>query len=454
MSADSLLMSDKAFYSYRHPLQKRRFFLALVFSTLLFPLIALGLLAGTVVLIVPFVALLLWIGMRIYFARQIGNAILVSEVNYPRINTIAEQLKVQMGYQKRVYIFVVEMSSFNTFLQMLFFRRAIFLTSEILEAGVSDDEARWLVGRFIGYMRARHQSGALGWIIRAAQKLLVFNLFILPYERAMVYTGDRLALAAIGGDISTATSAMQKLFVGRQLGYSLNPEGILAQQREIKGTFFGFLSRLVASFPHMTARYVDLIDFAKGFFPEQYAKFAAANPGVPADLSLWVAGPRSTPDKPARSGMATGWVLVTAVFAGMLVGGVGLWKSIQAHRGAITEAFAAATAPPTSGNPEQVASADIPEHAHLSAAGRLEPDPGCHWVSNDPKDFRVACNDTGNASEATAAATPASNNAEQLASAEIPEHAHLTADGKLEADPGCQWASNDPKDFRVVCNDQ
>jgi hypothetical protein len=40
---------------------------------------------------------------------------------------------------------------------------------------------------------------------------------------------------------------------------------------------------------------------------------------------------------------------------------------------------------------EQQPSAAVPEHAHLTATGQLEADPGCHWVSNDPKDFRVAC---------------------------------------------------------------
>src|SRR5262249_9317374 len=159
--------------------------------------------------------------------------------------------------------------------------------------GVSDNEIRWIVGRFVGYLRARRQSGVLGWVIRAAQHLLIFNLFLLPYERAMVYTGDRLAVAAMDGDISSAISALQKLFVGRELGYSLNPEGIVEQQRAMKGSFFGFMARLSSGFPHMTSRYVDLIVFAKAFFPAQYAKFAAATPGLPDDLALLAASPRS-----------------------------------------------------------------------------------------------------------------------------------------------------------------
>jgi hypothetical protein len=120
-------------------------------------------------------------------------------------------------------------------------------------------------------------------LIRLAQRLLVLNFFLLPYERAMVYTGDRVALAVINGDIGTAVSAMQKLIVGRELGYSINPAGIVEQHRRVKGSLFAFLARLSMSFPHTTARFVDLIAFAQQKFPEQYARFVAENPSLPAD---------------------------------------------------------------------------------------------------------------------------------------------------------------------------
>lgn len=302
MASSHEILDDRAFSTYAHPLQKPRFYLALVFSLLLFPLIAAGLILGTLVLIVPWLAFLLWVVSRVFFANFLGNSILVSSTNYPRINTIAEELKIKMAYEKQIYIFVYEQGNFNAYLlQMLFSRRAIFLNSEILEAGVSDDEVRWLVGRFIGYLRARRQAGVLGGLIRAAQHLIVFNLFILPYDRALVYTGDRLAVAAIDGDISSAISAMQKLLVGRQLGYSVNPEGIIEQQRQVKGSIFAFLARLTSSFPHTTTRYVDLIVFAKGYFPAQFAKFAAANPGLPADLPRLAASRRSGIAPPHRT---------------------------------------------------------------------------------------------------------------------------------------------------------
>jgi hypothetical protein len=294
MADPSQVLSKESFRSFKHPLYPRRFALALFFALLLFPLIGAGLVAGTIVLVVPLFAFLIWMSGRVLYATFMGHSILVSELNYARIHHIGEDLKTRIGYPKKVDIFVYEQGHFNAYLYKFFFyRRAVFLNSELLEAGVTDDELRWLIGRFVGYLRTRRESGFWGWTIRAAQHLLIFDFFILPYERAMVYTGDRIALGVIAGDISSAVSAMQKIFVGRQLGYSVNPSGIVAQHRMVKGSLFALLARLPIAYPHMTARYVDLIGFAKKRYPEQFQRFDAANPGLPDDLEQLTALPHA-----------------------------------------------------------------------------------------------------------------------------------------------------------------
>ncbi len=293
MADDEKPSAEIDFRAMQHPLQRRRFLLALFFAILLFPLIAAGLLVGTVFLAVPLFAFAIWMSSRILYAYFLGNSILVSNLNYPRVFQIGEELRAAIGYKKPVSIFVYEQGNFNAYLMKFFFyRRAVFLNSELLETGVTDDEVRWLIGRFIGYLYVRQKAGFWGWIIRAAQKLIIFDLFLLPYERAMVYTGDRIALAVIHGDISCAASVMQKLMVGRQLGYSVNPEGIVDQHRLVKGSLFAFLARLGHAFPHLTARYVNLIWFAKESFPAQFARFESENPGLPSDLWLLAALPR------------------------------------------------------------------------------------------------------------------------------------------------------------------
>ena len=282
-----------------------------------------------------------------------------------------EELKTRIGYKKTVNIFVYEQGNFNAFLMKFFFyRRAVFLNSELLESGVTDDELRWLIGRFIGYLRARRQAGFWGWTIRAAQKLVIFNIFLLPYERALIYTGDRLALAVIDGDISCAISVMQKVFVGRQLGYSVNPEGIIDQQRLVKGSVFAFLARILSGFPHMTTRYVDLIAFAKSYYPAQYARFEAGNPGVPADvLSL---GGVSRPSSEL-------WIVIAA--AVLIIGAAGWYFAV--HWPVVPQ-----TAPPTSSDAdnrqeEALAAQRAREEADAEAARSNQQDPLKAFIAED-----------------------------------------------------------------------
>jgi hypothetical protein len=171
-------------------------------------------------------------------------------------------------------------------------------------------------------------AGPAGWLIHIVQLLGFTSVFTLPYDRAMVYTGDRLALAAIGGDISTAASAMQKLLVGRQLGYSVNPVGLVEQHRQVKGSIFAFWARLASPFPHATARYVDLLAFAKRRFPDPFARFEAANPGLATDLD-WLSSEYSSPADFAKGLAIYGGLILLfiaayafdiAVYGGMMLG--------------------------------------------------------------------------------------------------------------------------------------
>lgn len=419
MALNTQHIDDELFFEVAYPYQKRRFYLALVFSVLLFPLIAVGMLAGTIVLIVPFIALLIWLTSRSLFAYLVGNMVLVSSVNYPRVAAMTEELKQAIGYDKRVYVFVHENSSFNAALSFMFFRRAVFLNTELLQQGVSDEELAWLIGRFVGYLRARRQAGALGMLIRAARYLIVFNFFLLPFERAMVYTGDRLATAAIKGNISCAVSAMQKLFVGRELGYSINPEGIIEQQRLIRGTFFGFVSRMATPFPHMTSRYVDLMVFAKAHFPAQFARFEAENPGLPADLGELGGTRQPLPAKDGKGGVGRpqGWAVATATLASMAAL-VGLTLTSTGPGGALMEAVAPQ-------EPLLTSSADAP------AAGPIQ--------------------DMTPAAEAASAAEAADPPPAEPAMPPAPPNTHFDALGRLAPDPGCNWASNEPQDLRVIC---
>lgn len=301
--------------SCKHPRLGSRFALALVCTILLLPVIGLLLALGVVSLLLFMIVFLLWLGGEVAYARTIDNVVKVSDLNYPRIHQLAEEVRAALGVRREIAIFVYEEGNFNATLIRFFRRRAIFLQSELLQSGVTDNEVRWIVGRFIGYLRLKQDRGIIDKLISITERSGIFTLLILPYRRAMVYTGDRLGLAAIDGDVAAAASAMQKLLVGRELGYSVNPLGIIAQRRETKGSVFAFLGRVGMAFPATTARYVDLLAFARVAYGEQFARFEAGTPGIPADLDQLSGERTSSSSVMTAVGL---FLLVGVVIAGII----------------------------------------------------------------------------------------------------------------------------------------
>ena len=321
-------MSPDEFRACIHPREYPRFILALVFAAPV-TLAVLALIFVTFGFALAYILLLaffIWFGFEIFYATLLANWILVSEHNYPRLHALLEETKERIGVTQRVDIIVYQQGEFNAYFSMLFARRAIFVNSEVLEQGVTDDELRWIIGRFVGQVRAKRRMGPMAWVIALAERLVVFNLFIYPYIRATAYTGDRVALAGINGDITTAIAAMNKLMVGRQLGYSVNPAGIVMQYRRVKGSLFAFLARLMSPLPHTIPRYFDLIAFAERRYPQEYQKFAAMNPSFQTAGGAWKL--LWSTQKPSYAGQglsaaAVGWLLILGAI-GTGVVGVGL----------------------------------------------------------------------------------------------------------------------------------
>lgn len=297
-------MTGEVFKNCIHPRQFPRLIMAVFFAVLLnvIAIAAIFLTFGILLIYALLIVLFVWITLNVLYASFVSNSVLVSDRNYPRIAAILAQTKQELGFNKQVHIFVYQQGEFNAAFRRFFARRAIFMNSELLDMGVTDREIKWIIARFVGQVKVKHKLGPLSWVIALAQRLIIFNLFILPYERATAYTGDRLALATIDGDINSAVTAFNKLLVGRQLGYSIDPSGIIQQNRKVKGSFFAFLARIGGALPHTISRYVDLIGFAAKAFPDRFRQFAAENPslqpmvgasGGRADLSKGLA--RSAP---------------------------------------------------------------------------------------------------------------------------------------------------------------
>lgn len=253
-------------------------------STVLLAMVAIVPLAVLIVvisvvsaLIVPIMFLIsFYLVGRLFEARLIGGAVEVNDQNFADIHADIRAVSAALGYDKEVRAFVVQEGEINAALWRVFGRRYISFNSSLVSA-MSPDERRFIIGRFVGALRARHlRFHEASTIVNSFERLYGLNLLILPYLRASVYTGDRFGSLVLT-DQASAFSAMDKLLVGNDLANRLSTAGITEQAMRLRQSPFRLLSILFSSHPHLTDRYLELGSFVSGA-----TATSQAGPGEPA----------------------------------------------------------------------------------------------------------------------------------------------------------------------------
>jgi len=261
-----------------HPKENSRFLLALIVSI---PVIIIGVILtfstfGLALLVIGFLVLSTWFILNIMKTNLIANSVQVSEYNFPKILSAYFEVKEAIGYHKEIPIYIVQDGDINAFISKFFRTKFIILNSGLVE-GIKTEEdfiqIKWIIARFIGALRAKHfRLDIFKLIIENIEKIKIFNFFILPYERAIIYTGDNIGML-LCEDLEKVMIAFDKFMVGNQLCSKINFNGILEQSALVENSFFALLARLTSSHPHLTSRYLNLLSFAKKEFPEQYKEY-------------------------------------------------------------------------------------------------------------------------------------------------------------------------------------
>lgn len=270
--------SIKELESFAHPKESSRFLLA---ALICIP-IAIGFLFltfasyGVALLFVGTIIFMIWFGLSIMEANLKANSVKVSSHNFPFIQKIVDEVKSTLNYKKDVDVFIVEQGSVNALLGKFFNKKFIVLHSALVEEMRNDRQQlqlKWIVGRFIGALKIKQvRFDLLKVIIESIEEIKLFNLFILPYERATQYSGDNIGLI-VCEDLPQAMIAFDKFMVGNKLADQINFVGVLDQSQETKGSFFSFLARLFSTHPHTVDRYLNLLAFARAVYPEQFRGF-------------------------------------------------------------------------------------------------------------------------------------------------------------------------------------
>ncbi|RIJ15106.1 M48 family peptidase [Henriciella mobilis] len=301
----------------RHPSETSRFLFALIVVVPL-SLVALVYLVLTLGLILLPILLVLVFIRNIVLASFLGNYVRVSEHNFPQIARWSDEVCASIGYDKPIDVFVYEDGSFNAMLVPILKKKAVLLNSETVH-GADETEMKWLLGRFVGYLKGKKMRF---WVfevfLNAFENLFVFNFFLYPYERSAVLTGDRIGAYAAGFNQPRILSAMAKLMVGPDVAGQVTAQGIAEQDGMLRRKpFFSLMARLASPFPHMTRRYTEmLIFFREGAsdLPPPEAPSASAASRHPAYASTSPGGDAFAADLPGRaSGPGLGMLILALV---------------------------------------------------------------------------------------------------------------------------------------------
>ncbi|KAA0683894.1 M48 family metallopeptidase [Roseomonas genomospecies 6] len=242
------------------------------------------------VLYIFFVVAVVWFLLELMRAVLIGNSVRVGPGNFPEINNILEEIKRKIRYSKDIEIYIVENGSVNMFLCRFFRTKFIVINSafvESCETSKNYKDIEWSIARFVGYMKVKrdHYFPIIDELMGAIKKVPLFNLFILPYERCIVYSGDQIGLA-VCGSLEGSIVGLGKLLIGKTLYTKVTNDTFINQANRLNGSVFAKIARFFSEFPFLTDRYLNLVAFSREIYRDQYQSYIKSH-DINSDFLLY-----------------------------------------------------------------------------------------------------------------------------------------------------------------------
>lgn len=273
-------MTKAELEALRHPSESSRFWISMliVVPILIYAVLLVIGSFGLALIAVAAIVFINWLAMKTISASWLGSAVRVSPENFPDIHAAVAEYKELFGYRGKIEVYVYDGDGFNAMVVPLLRRKFILINADVIADAKSENEIRWIVARFVGSLASKHYRFSwLQVVIASIEKLLVFNMLLFPYERAVIKSGDQLGLYAIDGDIDSAVRASHRLMVGGALGDRVSLTGVLHQHEAVSGSFFGWFAKCLSPFPHTTTRIANLLRMAGERYPLQLHALLAGN---------------------------------------------------------------------------------------------------------------------------------------------------------------------------------
>jgi hypothetical protein len=338
----------------QHPAEDSRLLLALSASAVVFGFAAMAVYAivGWTVLVeyaayIAAFGVVVWVSLQIYRSRLLGGAVRVTETTLPELQSVFDEVRARLNYHKPVDVYVMDKvdggSSMTSYLGTRLIRIEGGLAADLL-GDEHRAELRFMIGRHIGQLKARHQRLLpIMLAISLVDSLKFLQLFLAPYYRATAKSGDQIA-AACSGDIQATAGMMNRLLVGKELGPRLVVKGVLDQAAIVKRRWLPRLAQLFQSEPHATNRYLNLLAFFARVAPEEISRWRASLDEDTASRLTAAINASAHKRAPRRRMSPVGLLVATLITGGLLaLSGWGIFSVAQAAKAGAGQSGAANT---------------------------------------------------------------------------------------------------------------
>ena len=450
----------------RHATEPSRYLLAVWTGSVVLGVLVIGVLwsVGTsqaMVLLAGVVGVLalIWLSMRIFRVRLLGQAIKVSPRSTPELAAVVETVRSRLAYTKRTDVYVTDAITQPMAGQSVFGIRILLLKGDFvaeLLAEHRDSELVFLLATYFGALKARFDRlNVVLLSLSVVNAMRLFGPLLKPWYRATVYTGDQLAFLCCN-DLQVSLSAAFRSLVGKQMAPLIRPAGVVEQAASVRRSAILRLAQLTADSPHPTNRYLNLLAFAARQQAAQYDAFVG---DLDRDAAEYVAVYRSSrrvgPGNARLHGAAevTGGLLVAAsAVIGLAIAGDGqvfIAPAEPSQTPAVVDPTEPSVETPatseTTDTPQATETTEVPVFDYDSLSADLPDGFRANCTDNSQAQY-VAIGDTLDAAafcQPTAVGTPAAVQINQFTSSAAADEAFLAAASEAGALELGAWADGD-----------
>ncbi|POX56200.1 hypothetical protein C3489_05565 [Streptomyces sp. Ru71] len=267
----------------RHPYERSRLvgavcWLALLFAVALWAAASTGPTAVLVLVLLAAAAVVTyWFLMRFWNARLLGRAVKVTPESFPELHAEITRTQRRLDYYRPINVYVADQVDGKVTITSLLGTRVLLIEGGWLADLQAEGPAplRFLLGNFIGSLKARHGQLALLVIILDQMNWAVFiDPWMLPYRRSAEYTCDHIGYLC-AEDLDASLKVLSRLTVGKELAQSVSPTGIVEQACQVADSPLAHFAEMFQAGPHMVNRYANLVTYAAEANPAEFERYRA-----------------------------------------------------------------------------------------------------------------------------------------------------------------------------------